>query len=70
MWQPFGTWDGEDLPKCLLGAREAETPPTGWMRLITPTQVFFVFRSQKANDIWKDIYIVVDEILEKYTKYG
>ena len=70
MWQPFATWDGEDLLKCLLEAREAETLPTGWMRLIPLTQVFFVFRSQKANATWKDIYELVDEIVEKYTKYS
>ena len=34
------------------------------------TQVFFVFRSQKANNIWKDINKLVDEMVKKYTKYG
>ena len=34
------------------------------------TQIFFVFRSQKAKDIWEDICQLVDEITAKYTKYG
>ena len=34
------------------------------------TRVFFVFRSQKANNIWKDINKLVDEMVKKYTKYG
>ena len=60
----------EDFLKFLLESGEAETPPTGWMPLMSLTQVFFVFRSQKANNIWKDINKLVDEMVKKYTKYG
>ena len=56
--------------KFLLESGEAETAPTGWMLLMSLTQVFFVFRSQKANNIWKDINKLVDEMVKKYTKYG
>ena len=70
VWQPCATWDGEDFLKFLLESGEAETPPTVWMPLMPLTQVFFVFRSQKANNIWKDINKLVDEIVKKYTKYG
>lgn len=70
MWQPCTAWDGKDLLKFLLESGEAETAPTGWMLLMSLTQVFFVFRSQKAKDIWEDICQLVDEITTKYTKYG
>ena len=40
------------------------------MLLMSLTQVFFDFRSQKAKDIWEDICQLVDEISMKYTKYG
>lgn len=70
MWQPCATWDGEDFLKFLLESGEAETPPTGWIPLMSLTQVFFVFRSQKANNIWKDINKLVDKIVKMYTKYG
>ena len=56
--------------KSLLESGEAETAPTGCMLLMSLTQVFFVFRSQKAKDIWEDICQLVDEITTKYTKYG
>lgn len=70
VWQISVMWGEEELAKGPVGKWGGRNLPTQWMHLIPLTQIFFIFRSDSAKSNWDDIQKYLDELVNKYTKYG
>lgn len=58
------------LLRSLLDSRARQKLHTHWICHISPTLISFFFRSASVNNNWIYVYGLVEDLVNKFKKYG